>query len=45
MHSVFGDSAIVLFDRAAKAEPEEQAKVVTQLKKLAVAYFNTAVRT
>lgn len=44
MHSVFGDSAIVLFDRAAKAEPEEQAKVITQLKKLAVAYFKTAVK-
>ncbi len=44
MHSVFGDSAIVLFDRAAKAEPEEQAKVIVQLKKLAVAYFKTAVK-
>ena len=44
MHSVFGDSAIVLFDRAAKAEPEEQAKVIAQLKKLAVAYFKTAVK-
>lgn len=44
MHSVFGDSAIVLFDRAAKANPEEQAKIITQLKKLAVAYFKTAVK-
>ena len=44
MHSVFGDSAIVLFDRAAKAHPEEQAKVIAQLKKLAVAYFKTAVK-
>lgn len=44
MHTVFGDSAIVLFDRAAKADPEEQAKIITQLKKLAVAYFKTAVK-
>lgn len=44
MHSVFGDCAIVLFDRAAKAEPEEQAKVVAELKTLAVAYFKTAVQ-
>lgn len=43
MHSVFGDCAIVLFDRAAKAEPDEQAKVIAQLKNLAVAYFRTAV--
>lgn len=44
MHTVFGDSAIVVFDRAAKADPEEQAKIITQLKKLAVAYFKTAVK-
>ncbi|MCW1933828.1 TetR/AcrR family transcriptional regulator [Pararhodobacter zhoushanensis] len=43
MHSVFGDCAIVLYDRAAKAEPAEQAEVVIQLKNLAVAYFKTAV--
>jgi AcrR family transcriptional regulator len=43
MHSVFGDCAIVLFDRAAKADPIEQAKVIAQLKCLAVAYFRTAV--
>lgn len=43
MHSVFGDCAIVLFDRAAKADPDEQAKVIVQLKNLAVAYFRTAV--
>ena len=43
MHLVFGDCAIVLFDRAAKAEPDEQAKVILQLKNLAVAYFRTAV--
>lgn len=42
MHLVFGDCAIVLFDRAAKAEPDEQAKVIVQLKNLAVAYFRTA---
>ncbi|HCY98403.1 MAG: hypothetical protein A3D16_00410 [Rhodobacterales bacterium RIFCSPHIGHO2_02_FULL_62_130] len=43
LHLVFGDCAIVLFDRAAKAEPDEQAKVIVQLKNLAVAYFKTAV--
>jgi hypothetical protein len=43
MNSVFGDCAIVLFDRAAKADPDEQAKVIAQLKNLAVAYFQTAV--
>ena len=44
MHSVFGDCAIVLFDRAAKAEHTEQAQLITELKALAVAYFKTAVR-
>jgi AcrR family transcriptional regulator len=43
MHLVFGDCAIVLFDRAAKAEPDEQAKIIIQLKNLAVAYFRTAI--
>lgn len=43
MHSLFGDCAIVLFDRAAKSNPEEQAKIILQLKKLAVAYFRTAI--
>ena len=39
MHSVFDDCAIVLFDRAAKADAEEQARVIVQLKNLAVAYL------
>lgn len=43
MHTVFGDSAIVVFDRAAKADPHEQTKLIAELKRLAVAYFKTAV--
>ena len=43
MHSVFGDCAIVLFDRAVKAEPAEQVRLIAELKALAVAYFKTAV--
>lgn len=44
MHSVFGDCAIVLFDRAAKADNIEQGWIIRELKNLAVAYFQTAVR-
>jgi AcrR family transcriptional regulator len=44
MHTVFGDCAIVLFDRAAKADAKEQELVILELKNLAVAYFQTGVR-
>lgn len=44
MHSIFGDCAIVVYDRAAKAEAAEQAEIIAELKILAVAYFNTAVQ-
>jgi len=44
MHSIFGDCAIVVYDRAAKAEAAEQAEIIAELKILAVAYFNTVMQ-
>lgn len=45
MHTIFGDCAIVLFDRAAKSDAEGQARVIWELKRLAIAYLGTGVRT
>lgn len=43
MHLVFGDCAIVLYDRASKEDQAEQTRLIAELKALAVAYFRTAV--
>ncbi len=41
MHTVFGDCAIGLLDRAAKSSPEEQVILLRELQRLAVTYFSS----
>lgn len=41
LHVVFGDCLIALLDRAAKSPGPEQAAVVTEMKRLAIAYHAT----